>query len=154
MSMTLQQAADAIAAKAGWKPVSPDAEGQFRFSLEGGLDFTLFSPDGKTAILLAEAAKAPDITQPNAEEELERIAALSAGVLKSRESVLGLSKDNVFELSRTFSLTECSDEEILSAARDFLNDLAWWKRQLEGKKDSGPSPAPFSPFSLPMNHWI
>lgn len=154
MSMTIQQAADAIASKAGWKPVSPDAEGQFRFSLEGGLDFSLFSPDGKTAILLAAAAKAPDIAQPGTEEELERVAALSAGALKSRESALGLSESNVFELSRTFSLTECGEQEMFSAARDFLNDLAWWKRQLEGKKDSGASPASFSPFIFPMNHWI
>ncbi len=153
MESLLQKAADMITAKAGWPTVSADNDGRCRFSLDGGLDFELFSPDGRTGIFLSEISAAPDISSPRAAEEMERIAALSAGVLKKRLSVLSISESNAFELSRSFPLAQSSEQEIIDHAKDFLNDLAWWKRQLAGDKPQT-APASDSPFSFFMGSWF
>ena len=50
MSAQLQHLADIITKAAGWKNAAPDAEGVFRFSLEGGLDFSLLTPENWTAV--------------------------------------------------------------------------------------------------------
>ena len=44
MADQLQHIADTIAHAAGWKQPEADSEGIFHFSLEGDLDFRLFSP--------------------------------------------------------------------------------------------------------------
>ncbi len=146
MALPLQQTVDIITRAAGWAPATPDEEGIFRFSLEGGLDFSLFSPENRTGILLCSLGKAPD-----GDEEVKRLAALAAGCLKKRRSVFSIGEHGM-ELHRAFPLGEASESVLIAEVRDFLNDLAWWKRQLSG---TGPSrETQSSPFSFSFSGWL
>ena len=150
MDGALQHVAEALAEAAGWDAPQADAEGVFRFSLDGGLEFSLFSPDGKTGILLGSLGPAPDCSTIQGAAELDRLAALSSGVLKDRLSVLALSGTNILELHRSFPLQPA--DGVKAHARDFLNDLAWWKRQAE-QPTSG-TVAEDAPFSFSFGSWL
>ena len=150
MNDALLHAAAALAEAAGWDVPQADAEGIFRFSLEGELEFSLFSPDGRTGILLGSLGQAPDCSTPQGAAELDRLAALSAGVLKDRLSVLSLSESDLLELHRSFPLHPA--DGIKAHAKDFLNDLAWWKRQVQNHS-SRPA-ADSSPFSFSFESWF
>ncbi len=146
MASPLQQTADILTRAAGWEPATPDEEGVFHFSLEGGLDFSLFSPENRTGILLSSLGKTPD-----SDEEIKRLAALAAGCLKKRRSVFSIGERGL-ELHRSFSLAEASEGFLVPEVRDFLNDLAWWKRQISGSGASTPKNT--SPFSFPFGNWF
>ena len=154
MNALLQKAADAITRKAGWPPVQADGDGRCRFSLDGGLDFEMFTPDGRIGFFVSELGAAPDLSSAKAAEKLERIAALSAGVLKKRLSVLSISDSDKFELSRSFPLSESSEQDVLTHAKEFLNDLAWWKKQMDSEKATAVGSSAGSPFSFNMGSWF
>ena len=146
MPSKLQQIADIITNAAGWKRAEPDSEGVFRFSLEGGLDFSLLSPDNRTAVLLADLGPAPEAGTMNGNDKLKRLAALAAGTLKKRRSSFAIAGQRL-ELSRTFPMQTASELEISPLVRDFLNDLAWWKAQISGSSNTS-SNTSSSPFSM------
>ncbi|HJD96233.1 hypothetical protein [Mailhella massiliensis] len=146
MASPLQQTADIITRAAGWEHATPDEEGCFHFSLEGGLDFSLFSPENRTGILLSSLGKAPE-----SDEEVRRLAALAAGCLKKRRSVFSIGEHGL-ELHRAFPLSSASESFLIPEVRDFLNDLAWWKRQISGGGASMNKSS--SPFSLPFGNWF
>ena len=153
MSAQLQRIADAITRNAGWKAASPDEEGILRFSLDGGLDFCLLSPEGRTAILLADLGPAP--VQGMGDDELSRLASVAAAALKKRRSVFAVAEGRL-ELHRAFAMNGLSDAEACTHTRDVLNDSAWWKRQVERSGASGGS-APSSgssPFSFNLGGWF
>ncbi|WP_446424031.1 hypothetical protein [Mailhella sp.] len=152
MSAQLQHIADIITKAAGWKNAVPDAEGVFRFSLEGGLDFSLLSPENRTAVLLADLGGAPDAASSQGDEELRRIASLAAASLKKRASAVALAEGRV-ELHRSFSMVRCSEQDVRLEVRDFLNDLAWWQKQLNGESVQSSSFASTSPFSFSFGDW-
>lgn len=151
MATLLQQTADVITEAAGWKRAAPDERGVFHFSLEGGLDFDLFSPENRTAILFAGLGPAPDEATPQGEAELRRLASLAAGSLKKRRSVFGIGESGL-ELYLSFPLSEAPDRSPALEARDFLNDLAWWKKQLSGAAHQSGTSA--SPFSFAFGGWF
>ncbi len=153
MSAQLQLLADIITKAAGWKNAAPDAEGVFRFSLEGGLDFSLLTPENRTAVLLADLGAAPDPASSQGDEELRRIASLAAASLKKRNSTVALADGRV-ELQRTFSLTQTSEQAVCLEVRDFLNDLAWWQKQLGNESSHTSSTASTSPFSFSLGDWF
>ena len=128
MTSPLQPTADIITRAAGWKQAVPDDDGVFRFSLEGGLDFELFSPENSTGILLAVLDGVPQQNDDRAEDTIRRMASLAAGCMKKRRSVFSIGERG-FELYRTFRLAEVSERSLTAEVRDFLNDLAWWKKQ-------------------------
>ena len=146
MSNQLQQIADIITNAAGWKRAEPDSEGVFRFSLEGDLDFSLLSPENRTAVLLADLGPAPEAGTMEGNDRLKRLAALAAGALKKRRSSFAIAGQRL-ELSRTFPMQTTSELEISPLVRDFLNDLAWWKAQISGSSSSS-SNTSSSPFSM------
>ena len=146
MPSKLQQIADIITNAAGWKRAEPDSEGVFRFSLEGGLDFSLLTPENRTAVLLADLGPAPESGSMEGNERLKRLAALAAGTLKKRRSSFAIAGQRL-ELSRTFSMQTASELEISPLVRDFLNDLAWWKAQISGSSNTS-SNTSSSPFSM------
>ena len=147
MSSQLQQIADIITNAAGWKRAEPDSEGVFRFSLEGGLDFSLLSPENRTAVLLADLGPAPEAGTMEGNDRLKRLAALAAGTLKKRRSSFAIAGQRL-ELSRTFPMQSASEREISLLVRDFLNDLAWWQAQMNGARANSSSSTSSSPFSL------
>ena len=144
MTSPLQQTADIITRAAGWNQALPDDDGVFRFFLEGGLDFELFSPESSTGILLAVLDAVPSENDEHADDVVRRAASLAAGCMKKRRSVLSIGERG-FELYRTFRLSDISEADLLAEVRDFLNDLAWWKKQIS-VSDSGARPT--SPFSF------
>ncbi len=152
MTSPLQRSADIITRAAGWKEALPDDDGVFRFSLEGGLDFELLSPENRTGILLAVLGSAPE-NDGRSDETLQRLAQLSAGSLKKRRSTFSIGERGL-ELYRTFSLSEASEQSLPRTVRDFLNDLAWWKQQLSGTGSARPSGAQSSPFSFAFGDWF
>jgi hypothetical protein len=146
MPSKLQQIADIITNAAGWKRAEPDSEGVFRFSLEGGLDFSLLTPENRTAVLLADLGPAPESGSMEGNDRLKRLAALAAGTLKKRRSSFAIAGQRL-ELSRTFPMQAASELEISPLVRDFLNDLAWWKAQISGSSNTS-SNTSSSPFSM------
>ena len=122
MSTHLQGIADAITSAAGWKSASPDKGGVFRFSVENGLDFQLLTPEGRTAVLLADLGAAPAQGDTQGDEELKRLASVAAASLKKRRSSFAVAGSRL-ELSRTFPML-VEEREIRLIVRDFLNDLA------------------------------
>ena len=146
MSTHLQGIADAITSAAGWKSASPDEEGIFRFSLENGLDFQLLTPEGRTAVLLADLGSAPSRGDTQGDEELKRLASVAAASLRKRRSSFAVAGTRL-ELSRTFPM-QADEQEIRLIARDFLNDLAWWQAQVSGTHTNSSSNTSSSPFSL------
>ena len=146
MFSQLQQIADIITNTAGWKRAEPNCEGVFRFSLEGGLDFSLLSPENRTAVLLADLGSAPESGTMEGGDRLKRLAALAAGSLKKRRSSFAIAGQRL-ELSRTFPMQSTSEREISLLVRDFLNDLAWWKAQISDSSNSS-SNTSSSPFSM------
>lgn len=143
MTSPLQQTADIITHAAGWRSAVPDADHVFRFSLEGGLDFELFSPENSTGVLFAELGTVPAQGDVQGEQLIQKVAALAAGCMKKRRSVISIGERG-FELYRTFRLADVSEHTLLPEVRDFLNDLAWWKKQLSGNTSPASRPSPFS----------
>ena len=115
----LQESVDALTAAAGWKKASPGADGVFRFRLEGDLDMEFFSPDGRTGILRADA-----------DYLLRKCASRMVAASRSRRTVLSVDEGR-FSLHLVVPLAE-SVASMPGYAKDFLNDLAWWKRQVQG----------------------
>lgn len=146
MTSPLQPTADIITRAAGWKQAVPDDDGVFRFFLEDGLDFELFSPEHSTGILLAVLDSVPAQNDEQTEDVIRRMAALAAGCMKKRRSVLSIGERG-FELYRTFRLADVSESALTAEVRDFLNDLAWWKKQLAAPSTAS-GPQRTSPFSF------
>jgi len=147
MPSQLQNIADIVTASAGWKKAVPDDGGAFHFALEGGLDFQLFTPDSRTAVLLADLGASPAPGSTQGDEELKRLASVAAASLKKRRSAFAIAGERL-ELSRTFPLQEGDEQALRLLLRDFLNDLAWWKQQVKGGPANSSSTASSSPFSL------
>jgi hypothetical protein len=146
--MTLsQQAADAIASAAGWRPAKPDDDGVFRFHLEGDLEMDFFSPDGRTGVFRSTLATLPD-SEAEADELLRICAQRAVAAGRKRKSVVSLD-DGRLQLHRTVRLDGLSPDMLARLipheARDFLNDLAWWRVQAGTRTVQA---APSSPFSM------
>lgn len=143
MTSPLQQTADIITRAAGWNQALPDDDGVFRFFLEGGLDFELFSPESSTGILLAVLDAVPSENNEQTDNAVRRAASFAAGCMKKRRSVLSIGERG-FELYRSFRISDISEPDLLAETRDFLNDLAWWKKQLSGSDSGARAASPFS----------
>ena len=137
----------AVAAGAGWRPPRRDEDGAYRFRLENGLDFAIFSPDDRTAVLRAEVADVP-ASGPAREEMLRGAATRQAGVCRVRPSVAALEQPGQSLLKTPpasgdklilYRMVElAAGREVYgAAARDFLNDLAWWKASSGGGAERG-----------------
>ena len=145
---TLQQTADLIVSSAGWSPAVPAENGAYRFSLEGDLEFELLSPDNRTAILYADLGPAPG-SSADEEEQLRRLSSLAAGALKTRRTVFSIAEGRL-ELHLTFALADVTQDLLLQDVRDFPNDLAWWKTQL----NSSASKTSSNTFSFGFGGWF
>lgn len=135
----LQESVDALTAAAGWKKASPGADGVFRFRLEGDLDMEFFSPDGRTGILRADLGPLPAAEQ-DADDLLRKCASRMVAASRSRRTVLSVDEGR-FSLHLVVPLAE-SVASMPGYAKDFLNDLAWWKRQVQGVGASAFSSSP------------
>lgn len=124
----LQNAVTNLTQAARWKPALPGADGSYVFHLGSGLDFTVFSPDDTVCILRAEV-KSLSGEAREVESLLQRCAALVVACCRERSSVLSVA-DGVLHLHSILPCTEAVTG-LPTAARNFLNDLAWWRNQVE-----------------------
>ena len=124
-----QEAVDAVTGAAVWKKAAPGADGVFRVHLEGDWDMGFCSPDGRTGILRADLGPLPDAEQ-DADELLRKCASRVAAAARTRRTVLSVDNGR-FSLHLVVPLAEGA-ALMPVYAKDFLNDLAWWKRQVQG----------------------
>lgn len=143
MGLALQKAVEAVAGAAGWKIATPDENGVYHYLLEEGLDLDMASPDGRTLILSADLGGAPQEDQPGVDEEWKRIGHLAAAVQRKRSSILSRHAGRL-ELYLAVDLMASEPNKIIDACKDFLNDQAWWRANL----NSNASVAAASPFSF------
>lgn len=143
MAFDVATAVSAIEEAAGWRPTAPDADGVWHYFLEDGLDLNVFSPDGRTCVFDADLGSLPD-PGPARDEELVRIGRLVAASLKTRASILSV-RNGRLSLHRTVRLQTASERQIVAQAQDFLNDQAWWRRNLNANVAASSSSA----FSFP-----
>jgi hypothetical protein len=129
MASFLDSAALAIADAAGWKRPQADDEGAYTFSVQGGLDMRLFSPDGgNTLIFCATVQDLPE--EEKAREDLLLVQSQRAvGVAKERKTILALNEDTLL-LQRVLPSRETRLEDMSAIAEAFFNDLAWWRAQV------------------------
>lgn len=146
----------ALASHAGWKDPRQDEDGAYRFRLENGLDFAVFSPDDRVVVLRADITALPAAAMER-EEMLRDAAKRQAGVCRTRASVaaveyagqsllkLDAASGDRLVLYRMAELA-AGQETFELAARDFLNDLAWWKASFGGVRSERRTDQPF--FSM------
>lgn len=146
----------ALASHAGWKDPRQDEDGAYRFRLENGLDFAVFSPDDRVVVLRADITALPAAAMER-EEMLRDAAKRQAGVCRTRASVAAvepagqslLKSDSApgdrLILYRMADLA-AGQENFDLVARDFLNDLAWWKASFGGVRSERRTDQPF--FSM------
>lgn len=140
---TAGNAAQILAKEGGWPMPSADAQGAFPFSLKGGLDFRLLSPDGSRVILEADLGACPDINTAEGSERMRYLAEACAGSITSRHAVFAIA-DGRMQL-HTF-LPAKQPAAIIEETEAFLRDLSWWKRVLE--RQLQPDCSPFSISTL------
>lgn len=153
MASKIQTIADIITEAAGWKHAEPDQAGAFSFSLDGGLNFSLFTPENRTAVLFADLGAAPEIGTQGGDEEFRRLSSVAAAALKKRFSIFSVDSGRM-ELHRMFPIDGWTEKDVILEVRDFLNDLAWWKQQLSGGGTQTSSFTSSPTFSFNMGGWF
>ena len=128
MTDAARNAAVLIAREAGWREPEAGSGGECRFSLDGGLDFSLVSPDGRTVFLHADLGPAPDPETPEGDGMLRALGGYAAGAMTARRSVLSVSGGRL-QLHLAFP-AQAPAASMLDNARIFLNDLEWWQAQV------------------------
>lgn len=149
MALNLNSAVAVVAGAAGWKLTAPDENGVYHYFLENGLDLDIRSPDGRLCVLSADLGAAPDPARPDAEAEYVRIGRLAAGIQRKRASILSTDESGRLELFRTVDLSTVQEQRLIEEVRDFLNDQAWWRLNLQGSSAQSDSASPFS-----MSGWF
>lgn len=136
--VSLDDKVRALAVTAGWKTPRPEQDGSYSFRLEDGLDLKLFSPDGRGCFLLADLLALPEAGYER-DSLLRKVAGQQTGICRERASVVaverredalarGLDGDRLILQSRVS--VDAPQQQFDNAVRDFLNDLAWWKKTL------------------------
>lgn len=125
----------ALASRAGWKRPAREADGAWRFRLEGGLRFAILSPDARLCILRGEIADLPEAVRER-EEMLADALRRQAGACRVRASVAavetpdsgvpGVPEAGRLILQRVFPLP-VEQDRFDAEVGAFLNDLAWWR---------------------------
>ena len=121
-----------------WMTPRPGQDGSYSFRLEDGLDLKVFSPDGRLCFLLADLHALPE---PGHERDslLRKVAGQQAGICRERASVVALERqedavarglDGERLILQSRVPVDVPQQEFDDAVRDFLNDLAWWKKSL------------------------
>lgn len=149
--VSLDDKVRALAVTAGWKTPRPEQGGSYSFRLEDGLDLKLFSPDGRWCFLLADLCALPEPVHER-ESLLRKITGQQAGICRERASIVALERqedaaarglDGERLILQSRVPLDVPQQLFEGAVRDFLNDLAWWKKGL-GDSPRGELPSMFS----------
>jgi hypothetical protein len=125
----LHNAVRSICARAGWKERPPDEKGNYPFALEGGIFFTLSSPDGDR-LLACSPLLVPEAGQEIAGETLAAVMRITAARFSRLNAVTSLDPESGrLELYAATSLRG-GDAGVLEIFMEgFLNELSFWKAQ-------------------------
>lgn len=125
----------ALASRAGWKRPVREADGAWRFRLEGRLRFAILSPDARLCILRGEVADLPEAGREREEMTAEALRR-QAGACRVRASVVAVETPDSgvadvpangrLILQRSFPLP-VEQDRFDAEVGAFLNDLAWWR---------------------------
>lgn len=146
-----------LASRAGWKNPSQDEDGAYRFSLENDLDFAIFSPDDRNAILRAELMPVP-APGPDRDDLMRDVARRQAAVCRSRASIASMEGAGQSLLKGTSASGDAlvlynmvalagGQAALAAAAKNFLNDLAWWKASFDDGRAQNSRARPL--FTMP-----
>lgn len=136
--VSLDDKVRALAVTAGWESPRPGQDGSYSFRLEDGLDLKVFSPDGRLCFLLADLHALPEPGHGR-DSLLRKVAGQQAGICRERASVVALERqedaaarglDGERLILQSRVPVDVPQQEFDDAVRDFLNDLAWWKKSL------------------------
>jgi hypothetical protein len=119
----LQEAAQALSSATGWPLPAPDESGRRVFPLEG-MDFSLYSPDGRLLFFGFELSRLDPEGDMNA--QVRALAKRAAASMLGRKTVLSL-KGDVACLHRECDLARLDMADIPDICADFLNDCDWWR---------------------------
>ena len=145
----MDEAVQAVVDAAGWKKPESSRDGACHFHLKGDLDFSLFSPDGRTCIMRGTVAELPSDNMQR-DDLLKDVSKRQVAVCRKRPSVLTVEqagqslmasddgKDKLL-LFRQIRLEAGQYEAVKIAVKEFLNDLAWWKASLGTRQNSSAS---------------
>ncbi|MDR1946216.1 MAG: CesT family type III secretion system chaperone [Desulfovibrio sp.] len=127
----LQESVRAICAAAGWRIPPADESGAYAFSLEGGPDFTLSSPDGARLLAYTVLLPAPEAGREIDPDTLATVMSITAGKFAALRAVPALEPDNGnLALYRFASMKDEGPERLITFMETFLNEAAFWKAQL------------------------
>ena len=148
--MNIQEALKTLTNQTGWTMPKAGADGAYRFHLEDGLDFAMFSPDGRLCILTSDLGAAPSENDPDYAEKSDRLGTVCAALMPHGRATLSTANERL-ELVRAFSLDGLAEDGVVREAEAFLNEAARWKKTLEGAAgvsggSSRPGDSPFSQF--------
>ena len=124
--MILQEVADSICKATGWKNQIKKDSHTILFELENGLNVNIYSPDGRTLILHSIIAKLP-FDEYEAKKLMDKFANHAVSACKAKETIVSFHADQIM-LHHDITHKN-GDFEINKGAKDFLNDLAWWKQK-------------------------
>ena len=125
----LRNAVQSICSRAGWKEPSADGKGAYSFDLEGGLTFSLSSPDGER-LLARSALLAPKAGLEIAGETLVTVMNITAARYAKFKAVTALNPETgALELYAFTGLRDGDDGAWETFMEDFLNELSFWKAQ-------------------------
>jgi hypothetical protein len=125
----LQSAIQSVCSRAGWKEPPADGNGFYAFHLEGGLSFTLSSPDGER-LLARSTLLAPEAGGDIAGETLAAIMRITAARFARLKAVTALNPETgELELYAFTGLRGNEAGARETFVEDFLNELSFWKAQ-------------------------
>jgi hypothetical protein len=125
----LSQIVRAVCDMAGWSMPRADAGGRYALSLEGGLDFTLSSPDGDRLLIHAVLASPKDERGIPA-DVVSFVLSAAAGRFSRLLAVPALDPHTGTLVLYRFLKMKGQDAEALHHfVETFLNELAFWKAQ-------------------------
>ena len=128
MATYLENAVARIVQAAGWQKPAANAAGVYNFTLQGDLDFSLFSPDGGNNVILTSPVQSLPEDNRAQEALLQALAQRAVLAARTRRSTLALYEDKLIVQQRIQSKT-IPLNDIPQIAESFLNDVAWWRAQ-------------------------
>ena len=136
----LDKAVQVVCARAGWRVPPADDKKGYSFSLEGGISFSLSSPDCDR-LLARSTLLAPAAGQELSADTLEAVMRITPARFARLAAVTSLDPESGALELHAFAPGNMTEEEQGDFVEDFLNELAFWKAQpvLRGPENPGSS---------------
>ncbi len=125
--MHLQHVTDTIKNVTGWNEANIENAGIISFELEGDITLNIHCPGGEYVFLYSTLASLPE-DEYLMQEACHNLAKVTLGTCKKMRSSISISDNSIILSLDVSNVHESAD--IIMKAKIFLNELAWWKKQL------------------------